>query len=483
MAGDRFDPITDNAFRRVSEHPLSTFSVDVDTASYSKVRDFLLRSDQLPRPDAVRIEELVNYFDYGYQAPDASSEHPFDATVEMTSCPWNESHRLARIAIQGQRLDPAERPRANLVFLIDSSGSMNAPNRLPLVQHGMKLLLEQLDERDRVAIVVYAGSAGMVLDSTPVSDAARIRRALTELAAGGSTNGGAGITLAYQTARDHFIPGGVNRVILCTDGDFNVGTTGTDELVRTVEREAKGGVFLSVLGFGMGNHNDAMLEQISGRGDGNYFFIDDEREARKVLVEQVVGTLVTIAKDVKLQIEFNPRHVGAYRLIGYENRVLAKEDFNDDQKDAGEIGAGHSVTAFYELVPAGRLPDAVAPAVDDLRYQTRPEPTKPSVEGEWMTLKLRYKRPAEGISRLIEIPVHDRHIPFQQAESSFRFAAAVAGFGMQLRRSPYAGTWTLPEVRSVAAQATANDPQGRRAEFLQLIDRALRLTTQEQSRN
>lgn len=480
MAGDRFEPITDNPFLRVGEQPLSTFSVDVDTASYSKVRDYLVRAHELPRPDAVRIEEMINYFDYGYAPPEAGAEHPFAARVEIVTCPWNVDHRLARIALQGKRLQAEQRPPCNLVFLIDTSGSMDAPNKLPLVQEGMQLLLSKLDRNDRVAIVTYAGSAGLVLDATPGDESAKIRRALTELAAGGSTNGGAGIALAYQTARDHFIAGGANRVILCTDGDFNVGTTGTDELVRIVEREAKGGVFLTVLGFGMGNHNDAMLEQISGRGNGNYAFIDTDKEARKVLVQQADATLVTIAKDVKLQIEFNPNRVAAYRLIGYENRVLAKEDFNDDKKDAGEIGAGHSVTALYEIVPVGKEVDAIAPPVDTLKYQSVVKPSDAAASDETMTLKLRYKAPDSDTSRLVEFPVTDTGKGFDDADIHVRFAAAVAGFGMKLRSSPYAGKWTLADVRKTAAAAIGDDPHGLRAEFVELVQAAATLRSENE---
>jgi Ca-activated chloride channel family protein len=479
IAGDRFDPITDNAFKRVSEHPLSTFSVDVDTASYSKTRDYLIRQNSLPRPDAVRIEELVNYFDYEYEPPMNDAEHPFATTATLMSCPWNEEHRLARIALKGKTMEKEERPRCNLVFLLDTSGSMNAANKLPLVIEGMKMLISELDPKDQVAITVYAGSAGLVLDSTSAKKSKKIRQALTELSAGGSTNGGAGIALAYQTARDNFITDGVNRVILCTDGDFNVGTTGTDALVRMVEKEAKGGIFLSVLGFGMGNHNDAMLEKISGRGNGNYAFIDTREEARKVLVDQTSGTLVTIAKDVKLQIEFNPNQISSYRLIGYENRVLAKEDFKNDKVDAGEIGAGHTVTALYEIVPAGVEADAAFPAVDDLKYQERPKPTKAADSGESMTLKLRYKQPEGSESTEIEIPIKDDELDFQDADHDARFAAAVAGFGMQLRRSKYAGNWTLDDVIRVAKDATGEDEYGIRAEFISLAERARSLTAQE----
>ncbi|TWU43081.1 von Willebrand factor [Novipirellula aureliae] len=472
MAGDRFDPIDDNTFRRVSEHPLSTFSIDVDTASYSKVRDFLMRAGSLPRPDAVRLEEMVNYFDYAADPPADDSADPFAVRTILTECPWNREHRLARVTLKGKELLQADRPKCNLVFLIDTSGSMNAANKLPLVQSGLKMLIEQLNDDDQVAIVVYAGSAGLVLDSTPISESQEIRRALTQLSAGGSTNGGQGITLAYQTARDHFIKDGVNRVILCSDGDFNVGTTGTDQLVRMVETEAKGGVFLSVLGFGMGNHNDAMLEQISGRGNGNYAFIDTENEAKKVLVDQTSGTLVTIAKDVKLQVEFNPAKVDSYRLLGYENRVLAKEDFNDDKKDAGEIGAGHTVTALYEIVPAGVEADASRPRVDDLKYQAKPQPSEAAQSDEMMTLKLRYKKPDGDESTLIEFPVVDEGGSFSDADNDTRFAAAVAGFAMQLRKSDYRGTWTIDDVIRVAKNAKDHDAYDLKAEFVQIAEKA-----------
>jgi len=479
MAGDRFEPITDNGFKRVTEHPLSTFSIDVDTASYSKVRSYLTHANQLPRPDAVRIEEMLNYFDYEYAPPTADSEHPLTSRAEIVSCPWNDSHRLARIALKGKTFTTEQRPPCNLVFLLDTSGSMDAPNKLPLVQEGLKLLLSKLGENDRVAIVVYAGSAGLVLDSTSVADDAKIRRALTQLAAGGSTNGGAGITLAYQTARDHFIKDGVNRVILCTDGDFNVGMTGTDSLVSLVEDESKGGVFLTVLGFGMGNHNDSMLEQISGKGNGTYAYIDTVNEARKVLVDQTDSTLVTIAKDVKLQVEFNPAHVSAYRLIGYENRVLAKEDFNDDQKDAGEIGAGHCVTALYEIVPANQQADALAPPVDELKYQTELKQTKAADSNETLTVKMRYKAPDGDTSTLAEFPVSDAGKSFADSDVDLRFAAAVAGFGMKLRRSQYAGSWTYEDVEQTASAALGKDPFGLRAEFVELVRKASELAGQE----
>lgn len=473
---NRFENISENAFKRVSDSPLSTFSVDVDTASYSKVREYLLSQRRRPPVDAVRVEELVNYFNYEYLPPKDDAEHPFVAKADIIGCPWNEDHRLARIALKGKTMQPKNRPLSNLVFLLDTSGSMNSPNKLPLVKSGMNMLLSQLGENDRVAIVVYAGSAGLVLDSTPATKTRKIEKALNTLAAGGSTNGGQGIQLAYQTARDNFIDGGVNRVILCTDGDFNVGTTGTGDLVRMVEKEAAGNIFLSVLGFGMGNHNDSMLEQISGIGNGNYAFIDGLKEAQKVLVDQASGTLVTIAKDVKLQIEFNPRMVSAYRLIGYENRVLAKEDFNNDKKDAGEIGAGHAVTALYELVPTGGSNDSTPPRVDDLKYQEPNKLTDAAKGGESLTIKLRYKQPDGDTSKLVEFPVVDNETSFDDADHDARFAAAVASFGMQLRDSDYAGDWDMQNVINVAKDAKGEDISGLRDEFVEMAKAAKKLT-------
>ncbi|QEG00976.1 von Willebrand factor [Stieleria maiorica] len=482
--GDRFDPIVENEFKQVRQHPLSTFSIDVDTASYSKVRRSLVEG-RLPRRDAVRIEELVNYFDYRYEVPGIESEHPFATNVTIAGCPWNNDHRLARVAIQGKTIDRDSRPPCNLVFLLDTSGSMNQPNKLPLVIEGMKMLTKQLGKEDRVAIVVYAGSAGMVLDSTPAGKKKKINKALSQLSAGGSTNGGAGIQLAYATARDHFIKNGVNRVILCTDGDFNVGLSGTDELVRLIQEEASDGIFLTALGFGMGNHNDAMMEQISGKGNGNYAFIDTANEAHKVLVRQTDATLVTIAKDVKLQLEFNPRVVSKYRLIGYENRVMAKEDFNDDKKDAGEIGAGHQVTAFYELVMAGDEDHADEAASDDgrrqvdpLKYQRSPELTEAAASDDVLTLKLRYKQPDGDTSTLIQQSVKDSEQAFAKTDSDFRFAAAVAAFGMQLRESEFAGDWTLRNVLEVASANVGPDEFQLRSEFVDLISTALRLKGQ-----
>lgn len=481
-SGDRFDPIVENEFKKTLEHHLSTFSVDVDTASYSKVRDTLMRAGTLPSPDMVRIEELVNYFRYGYNAPPDDSEHPFSVDVAVTDCPWKPEHRLARIAIQGKRMAPSKRPPCNLVFLLDTSGSMDAPNKLPLVIEGMKMLTDQLNKEDRISIVVYAGSAGLVLDATSAKKTKKIKKALTELSAGGSTNGAQGIQLAFQVAREHFITDGVNRVMLCTDGDFNVGMTSTDALVRMLEKEAKAGIYLTVLGFGMGNHNDAMLEQISGKGNGNYAFIDTLQEAKKVLVDQTSGTLVTIAKDVKIQIDFNASQIAEYRLIGYENRVMAKEDFKDKTKDAGEIGAGHQVTALYELVPQGVQNETSKPPVNPSKYQTEPQPTEAAESGELFTVHLAYKRPdqtTQDESTYLELPVSDDDTEFGDTDEDTRFAAAVAGFGMKLRRSKFAGKWTMTDVLQVAKKSLGDDEFGFRAEFIDLVNKANALRVRE----
>jgi len=473
--GDRYGHLVENPFIAVKDDARSTFSIDVDTASYANVRRFLLSENRLPPPDAVRIEELVNYFDYGYQGPE--DDVPFAAHIEITGCPWNPQHRLVRVGLKGREIQGEQRPASNLVFLLDVSGSMRSPDKLPLLKEGMKLLAEQLDEDDRVAIVVYASAEGLVLPSTPGSEHAEIIAALENLRAGGSTNGGAGIELAYKIAEENFIEGGVNRVLLCTDGDFNVGTTSQGDLVRMVEEKARSGVFLSVLGFGRGNLNDAMMENISNKGNGNYAYIDGVTEARKVLVEQMGGTLVTIAKDVKIQIEFNPAHVAAFRLIGYENRVLAHADFNDDKKDAGEIGAGHTVTALYEVVPVGEQVDT--PSVDPLKYQTPTEPRDdPAIRDEMLTLKLRYKQPEGDVSSLLEFPVVDAGTSFGQASPDLQFAASVASFGMLLRNSEHKGDATYDAVLEIADSAKGPDVHGYRAEFLEMVRRAKTLSGQ-----
>ncbi len=470
LGGDQYDHLIENPFRTVKDHPLSTFSIDVDTASYANVRRFLFQQGQLPPPDAVRIEELINYFEYEYAGPE-DEDAPFAAHVEAAGCPWNPDHRLVRLGIKGREFPDEERPRSNLVFLLDVSGSMSSHDKLPLLRSGMELLAGQMRENDQVAIVVYASAEGLVLPSTSGARREEILAALGQLRAGGSTNGGAGIELAYRIAREDSIPGGVNRVLLCTDGDFNVGTTGTGELVRLVEEGARSGVFLSVLGFGRGNLNDAMMEKISNKGNGNYAYIDSLSEARKVLVWQMGGTLITIAKDVKIQVEFNPAQVAAYRLIGYENRILAAEDFNDDREDAGEIGAGHTVTALYEVVPIGAEVDA--PAVDPLKYQSpgRPQDDQ-TARDELLTLKLRYKQPDADESRLLEIPFVDRRGGFAQASPDLQFAAAVASFGLLLRDSKYKGTSSYDAVLEIAAATKGPDRHGYRAEFLEMVRRA-----------
>jgi Ca-activated chloride channel family protein len=469
-AGDRYDHIVENTFRRVAVpgNELSTFSIDVDTASYANVRQYLLQHRMLPPPDAVRIEELINYFDYDYAGPD-EEEVPFAAHIEVAACPWTPQHRLVRVALKGREVENERRPLSNLVFLLDVSGSMNHSNKLPLVKKGMKMLAEQLGENDRVSIVVYASAEGLALPPTPGDQTQEILAALERLSAGGSTAGGAGIRLAYDVARANFIPGGTNRVILCTDGDFNVGTTSTADLVRLVEERSKADdpVFLTVLGFGRGNLNDAMMEQISNKGQGTYAYIDGLTEARKVLVEEIGGTLVTIAKDVKIQIEFNPANVAAWRLVGYENRLLAHEDFNDDTKDAGEIGAGHRVTALYEIVPPGV--EITTPGVDPLKYQ-QPQREKPEdFSDELLTLKIRYKLPDGATSHLLEFPVTDTGQKFGQASPEYKFASAVAAFGMLLRDSKYKGTVTYDAVLEIATEGQGRDQHGYRAEFLDLV--------------
>ena len=470
---EAYDRIEDNQFLQATQNPLSTFSIDVDTASYAVVRRFL-QGGTLPPKDAVRIEEMLNYFSYNYPVP--SEEGPFSASVEVAQAPWALEHRLVRIGLKGQELGMEQRPSSNLVFLLDVSGSMQPANKLPLLKNAMRLLVDRLGENDRVAIVVYAGASGLVLPSTSSDQKGEILAALENLRAGGSTNGGSGIRLAYQTAVSNFITGGVNRVILATDGDFNVGTTNQGDLTRLIEDNAKSGVFLTVLGFGMGNYKDSTLEKLADMGNGNYAYIDTINEARKVLVDEINSTLVTIAKDVKIQIEFNPLQVSAYRLIGYENRLLRKEDFNDDTKDAGEIGAGHTVTALYEIVPAGK--GLQIPGVDPLKYQTPMDTTDVAQSGELLTLKLRYKQPDGETSRLLEFPVRDGGKAYSQASQDFKFAAAVASFGMILRQSPYQGNGTLAAVLELAQEGKGSDPHGYRGEFLELVKQARALTSE-----
>ena len=462
---ETYSQITDNPFLAASENPLSTFSIDVDTASYAIVRRFL-NEHRLPPKDAVRIEEMINYFTYDYRPP--TGEDPFSVNVEIAGCPWNSEHRLARVGLKGREIAQDKRPPSNLVFLIDVSGSMRPANKLPLLKQCLKMLTEQLTENDHVSIVVYAGAAGEVLPATSGDNQRRILDALDALEAGGSTHGSEGIQLAYQTAVANFIPGGVNRVILCTDGDFNVGVTNPGELVRLIEEKAKSGVFLTVLGVGMGNYKDGTVEMLADKGNGNYAYIDTLNEGRKVLVEQMSGTLVTIAKDVKIQVEFNPLHVSSYRLIGYENRLLRKEDFNDDKKDAGEIGAGHTVTALYEIVPAGKY--VGTPSVDPLKYQQPGQPSAAAKSPELFTVKLRYKEPDGDSSKLMVVPVNDNEAGLAKASDDFKFASAAAAFGMILRDSPYKGTATLNGVWELANEGKGRDREGYREEFLRLVE-------------
>jgi Ca-activated chloride channel family protein len=564
-----FDGLTENDFLAVRDNPLSTFSVDVDTASYAIVRRFL-NDNQVPPKGAVRTEELLNYFTYDYPQP--QGDVPFSATMEVAACPWEPEHRLVRVGLKGREVPRDQRPPSNIVFLIDVSGSMNMPNKLPLLQQAFRLLIDQLGPKDRVAIVTYAGSTGILLDSTQDKEA--MQSAVDGLRAHGSTNGASGVKLAYHVAQQNFIKGGTNRVILATDGDWNVGITNQSDLLEMITQKAKGGVFLTVLGFGMDNLKDSMLVKLADRGNGHYAYIDTPLEAKKVFVEQLSGTLVTIAKDVKIQVEFNPRRVGAYRLIGYEKRLLAKEDFNNDKKDAGEIGAGHTVTALYEVVPAGKEMPPIA-MVDKLKYQPQPNPDgrkhieremeeaqrsggglhpdpagaappaqlpkeegptppgnaptpttetaasapaplpqvrlqspvptdpnakKPltlgrpiphavpaenaasaaalpaSVRNEMLTLKLRYKAPDGDTSKLLEFPLTDGGATWEKSSPDFRFAAAVAGYGMLLHDSTHRGQTTWDSVAEWAREGLGADKSGYREEFLGLVKKAKTMT-------
>lgn len=467
---EQYARIVENGFRNVVQQPLSTFSIDVDTASYANVRRFL-NDGQLPPPDAVRIEEMINYFNYDYAPP--SDNTPFAVHLETAECPWQPAHRLVRIGLKGREVERNERGASNFVFLLDVSGSMAEANKLPLVKQAMRMLVEQLRENDRVAIVTYASGTDVRLPSARGNERKRIIAAIDALEAGGCTYGSGGITLAYQQAEAHFIPGGINRVILCTDGDLNVGITSDDDLVRLIEKKAKSGVFLTVLGFGTGNLKDGKLEKLADKGNGMYAYVDGLREAHRVLVEKMTGTLVTIAKDVKIQIEFNPAEVTDYRLIGYENRVMANRDFDDDRKDAGDIGAGHTVTALYELIPAHESGDAVS-GQRPLKYQRVPDTrlTRQARTGELLTVRLRYKEPEQSESRLMESTARDSGAHFDQASPDFRFAASVATFGMVLRGSAQRGNANFAAVEEYAAGTLGKDVNGHRAEFLDLVRRA-----------
>ena len=468
---EAYASVRENEFVTAKENPLSTFSIDVDTASYSNVRRFL-ENESRPPAGAIRTEELINYFRYNYPLP--QGEEPFSVNLEVGRAPWNPERELVRIGLRGRELPSEERGPANLVFLVDVSGSMEQDNKLPLLQRSLSELVKNLSDEDRVAIVTYAGSSGLVLAPTAGAKKHEILDAIANLQAGGSTHGSEGIRLAYETAREHFRQDGNNRVILCTDGDFNVGITNESELQKLIEKERESGVFLSVLGFGTGNVNDSTMELLADKGNGNYAYIDSISEGRKVLVEQMGSTLFTIAKDVKIQVEFNPARVAGYRLIGYENRLLAKEDFNDDKKDAGEIGAGHTVTALYEIIPAGQ-PVPGSPSVDPLKYQ-KPAPPSGEAGVELLTVKLRYKAPDGEKSKLLEIPLRADDMPvFGQTSEDFRFAVSVAAFGMKLRGSPEAGKISWAEIQDIARGSLGEDPGSYRAEFLTLVEKAKRL--------
>lgn len=471
--GEGYEAFADNDFKAVASAPLSTFSLDVDTASYANVRRFL-REGSLPPRDAVRLEELINYFHYDYPQP--KGEHPFLAAIETADSPWREGHKLVRIGLQTKALARSERPAANLVFLVDVSGSMAPENKLPLVKRSLRLLLDRLNGRDRVGVVTYAAGSQVVAEPTAVNAAgkAKLLGVIESLRAGSGTHGSAGIQMAYAMATNHFNAEHVNRVLLCTDGDFNVGITDRAQLLDFITERAKTGVFLSVLGYGMGNYQDGTTELLADKGNGNYAYVDSFTEARKVLGEQLEGTLVTVAKDVKVQVEFNPARVKSYRLLGYENRALRDRDFNDDTKDAGEVGAGHQITVLYEIEPA--VPNLAG--VDPLRYQGKPaddevkKRLKPEHGDELLNLKLRYKLPDGETSKLVETPVKDGDREFELASADFKFAAAVAGYGMLLRQSPHAGELTWEKISRLAEQGLGDDKEGYRAEFVDLVRRA-----------
>lgn len=472
-ARENYGHFVENRFQSPVTTPLSTFSIDVDTASYANMRR-ILREGRMPPKDAIRLEEWVNYFHYRYLEP--RGEHPVSITTEMAACPWQTVHKLARIGLKAKPVEVGNLPPANLVFLLDVSGSMAPPDKLPLLQRAFSLLTEQLRPQDEVAIVVYAGAAGTVLPPTSGRERERILNAVNSLRAGGSTAGAQGIQLAYRIARENFKEGGNNRVILATDGDFNVGVSTEAELIRLIEEQRKGGVFLTVLGFGEGNLQDAKMKALSKHGNGNYAYVDSLLEARKVLVQEMGANLLTIAKDVKLQVEFNPAKVKAYRLIGYENRLLRPEDFNDDRKDAGEMGAGHTVTALYEIVPTGV--EGTIPSVDALKYQ-KTASAEFAKSDEMLTVKLRYKAPTGVVSQLLSVPLRDSNVTIEAASEDLRFAAAVAEFAQILRESEYKGTATLDQVIELAAGSLGGDPNGRRAEFLYLVKTAKGLNASE----
>ena len=461
---ESYSSIQENGFKDPLKDALSTFSIDVDAASYSNVRRYI-NNGSLPPKDAVRIEEMINYFDYNYAQP--TSKDPINILTELAPAPWNPQHRLVQIGLKAKTIATDNLPASNLVFLIDVSGSMNSANKLPLLVSSLKLLTDQLRAKDKVAIVVYAGQSGLVLPSTPGDAKTSIKDALNKLSAGGSTAGRAGLQLAYKVASENFITGGNNRIILATDGDFNVGISSDDEMQKLIEQKRKSGIFLTVLGYGMGNYKDSKMEVLADKGNGNYAYIDNINEARKVLVNEFGGTLFTVAKDVKLQVEFNPAKVQAYRLIGYENRLLKDEDFNDDQKDAGEMGSGHTVTALYEIIPVG-VKSSFAPKVDELKYQ-KPNKTQSAYDGdEMLTVKIRYKLPDQETSKKMQLSINDNLKT--STSDNFRFAAALAEFGMLLRQSDFKQNSSFEQVITLAEGAMGKDKEGYRSEFLKLAN-------------
>lgn len=475
-----YDNIKENPFLKSTDNPLSTFSIDVDGASYSNIRRFL-NNGQLPPDGAVRIEEMINYFTYKYPQP--AGDAPFSINTEYTVCPWNEKHQLVSIGLQGRKIPTENLPAANIVFLIDVSGSMWSPDKLPLVQSSMKLLADQLRPQDKVAMVVYAGNAGVVLPATDGNETIKIKDAIDQLKAGGSTAGGAGIQLAYKIAQENFMNGGNNRIVLCTDGDFNVGQSSDDELERMIEEKRKTGIYLTILGFGTGNYQDAKMQKLANKGNGNHAYIDNLSEARKVLISQFGGTMFTIAKDVKLQVEFNPAKVQGYRLIGYENRLLAKEDFNDDTKDAGELGSGHTVTALYEIIPVGTAAPELK-KVDDLKYQKSNKAQSVfSNSSDVMTVKFRYKKPDGEKSLLLEKAITGNPVAFKAAGENIHLAAGLAQFGMLLRNSDYKGAGGYSLALELISPLVKNDKEGYRAELVQLIKKAASGKKQENGEN
>lgn len=461
---EEYQSIKENEFKKVNNNPFSTFSIDVDAASYSNIRRYI-NGGHLPPQNAVRIEEMINYFSYDYPKP--KGNQTFSITPEVTECPWNKAHQLIHIGLQGKKIETENLAATNLVFLIDVSGSMDSPDKLPLLKSALTLLVEQLRAQDKVSIVVYAGAAGLILSSTSGSKKDKIFEAINKLSAGGSTAGGEGIVLAYKMAKENFIKSGNNRVILATDGDFNVGVSSDDELSRLIEEKRNDGIFLTVLGFGTGNYKDSKMEQLADEGNGNYAYIDNILEAKKVLVKEMGATLYTIAKDVKIQIEFNPSKIKAYRLIGYENRVLADEDFNNDKKDAGEIGSGHSVTAIYEIIPS--YSNEVIDNIDSLKYQ-KLTASSTSQSNELMTIKFRYKEPNDTTSKLIVETLLDEELPFLTISKNFKFATAVIEFGLLLKNSKYKGTSNYKEVIAMAKLAKGDDEDGDRSEFVRLVE-------------